>query len=257
MDAPLQLWTGKVMHARLRPVVNNFVYRAFWLKLRIDVPVEDNALFGIEKTRPLSIRWRDYGARDGSHPLAWVRATLAAEGIAADGAVWLQTFPRLWGYAFNPVSFWYCHAADGSLRAVLAEVNNTFGDWHIYVLTSPDGGPLTADSRPHCRKLMHVSPFCAITGHYEFRIAANSVTIDFHDAEGCLIKTAIAGTAQAASTSNLLRAIAAHPLMSFGVMARIHWQALRLFWKRLHFYRQPGLHRGEVSRSETRLENKA
>lgn len=250
MASHSQLFLGKVMHARLRPRVNQFVYRVFWLKLRLDETPASNWLFGINCARPLSIRWQDYGLRDGSHPLVWARHTLAQQNIKATGAIWLQTFPRIWGYVFNPVSFFYCHDEQGGLRAVLAAVNNTFGDWHTYVITAPDGGAIDSDSTLICQKLMHVSPFCAIAGHYEFRFTAHAAHIDYHDDEGLLIKTAISGQAYPASSAHLLRALASHPLQSLGVMVRIHWQALRLWLAKIPFHRQPGLHRGGVSRSE-------
>jgi hypothetical protein len=85
--------------------------------------------------RPLSLRTRDYGPRDGSDLELWMRTLLAEQGIAADGEIWLQTFPRVLGYAFNP-SAWHCHDAHGRLRAVLAEVN-TFGETHRYLLRWP------------------------------------------------------------------------------------------------------------------------
>ncbi len=256
----LQLWHGHVMHARLRPVINRFVYRVFWLRIRMDQPPAGNWLFGINVWRPLSINWRDYGRRNGSDPLQWVRETLASQGIDAGGAIWLQTFPRQWGYAFNPVSFWLCHDAAGALRAVLAEVNNTFGDWHTYVLTAPDGGSITAGTQPRCRKLMHVSPFNPMTGHYTFRLNEKNdqsrVAIDYDDGQGCLLKTAISGWQRPATTRTLLQAMVSHPLLTLGVIVRIHWQAWHLWRARLPFYRQPQKHQGGVSCTDPGLENR-
>ena len=250
LTSHIKLHRGKVMHARLRPKLRRFTYSVFWLSLRLDQDLQSSAILGINSARPLSIRWRDYGLRDGNHPLAWVRATLAEQGIAADGMIWLHTFPRIWGYVFNPVSFYHCHDASGHLRAVLVAVNNTFGDWHIYVISTINGGVLDTAARPEWRKLMHVSPFCAMQGHYQFQFGEQSTQIDYHDNEGLLIKTAISGNAELANSSSLIRALLSHPLQSFGVMLRIHWQALRLWLSRHPFHRQPGLHRGGISRSD-------
>ncbi len=256
----LQLWQGHVMHSRLRPTVNRFVYPVFWLRLRVDTPPPTNWLFGINRARPLSIHWRDYGPRDGSPPLDWVRSILATHGINANGAIWLQTFPRQWGYAFNPVSFWLCHTADGALQAVLAEVNNTFGDWHTYVLTAPDRGPITTKTRLVCDKRMHVSPFNPMSGHYRFRIldteGQSRIAIDYHDEAGCLLKTAISGRPQDTNVSTLLQAMVRQPLLTLGVIARIHWHALRLLAARLPFYRQPNPHQGDISHAQTQQENR-
>jgi DUF1365 family protein len=109
---------------------------------------------------------RDHG--DGrADALAWFELLLQAEGIDdADGEVWLQTYPRVLGHAFKPVSFWFAHRADGSLAAIVAEVNNTFGERHCYLLPAENvrwGPELVAD------KVFHVSPFCAVEGQYRFR----------------------------------------------------------------------------------------
>lgn len=254
MTESLQLFAGRIMHERLRPVRNRFVYPAFWLRVRLDAPPESSLLFGWNRVRLFWLRWRDYGPRDGSDPLPWLRQLLAGQGMTLDGAVWLQTFPRILGYGFNPVSFYYCHDAAGALRAVLAEVNNTFGDWHFYLLSASDGGPIGAQTRIEARKLMHVSPFCAIEGHYEFQfrqqVDAAAVRIDYFDGADCLIRTAMAGRGKPARDRDLLAAFVRAPLFCFGVMARIHWQAIRLLARRVRFHRQPAPHRGEISRSE-------
>jgi DUF1365 family protein len=128
------------------------------------------AWFGVERARPAQLRFRDHGARDGSPPEPWIRRLLAAEGItAADGEVVLQTFPRLFGFVFNPVSFWFCHDRAGALRAVLAEVRNTFGDHHNYLVAHADQRPISAADTLTARKIFHVSPFFPVAGEYRFR----------------------------------------------------------------------------------------
>jgi DUF1365 family protein len=159
------LCTGTVMHARFAarqsPAAHAFVYPLFFLALPLSrLDEAGNAWFGVERARPASLRFRDHGARDGSPPEPWIRRLLAAEGItAADGEVVLQTFPRLFGFVFNPVSFWFCHDRHGALRAVLAEVRNTFGDHHNYLIAHADQRPISAADRLRARKLFHVSPF--------------------------------------------------------------------------------------------------
>jgi hypothetical protein len=99
---------------------------------------------------------------------------LQREGIRADGEVWLQCFPRVLGFVFNPISLWFCHDRAGKLIAVLAEVNNTFGERHNYLLTHADGRPIRDGETIERRKVFHVSPFMAVDGHYRFRFHARS-----------------------------------------------------------------------------------
>lgn len=238
------LVTGQVMHERLRPLRNRFVYPVFCVRLRLDKLASlKQRWFGVDCWRPLSIRTRDYGARDGSDLDTWMRTTLLRLGIACDGPIWLQTFPRVFGYVFNPVSFWYCHNASGSLIAVLAEVTNTFGEHHSYLLTPPDGEAIGPHTSMQCDKRFHVSPFCPVEGHYRFRLRETDQTsfmgIDYHDANGLLIRTAIAGKHQAFSPAALRAAALGKPWLTLGVVVRIHLQALRLWRSKVRFFRKP------------------
>lgn len=237
-----QLMQGQVMHARLRPAPNRFVYPVFYVRLNLaQLEQAGTRWFGIDRWRPLSVRTRDYGPRDGSSLEAWMRQLLASHGIRADGQIWLQTFPRVFGYVFNPVSFWHCHDTDGQLRAVLAEVNSTFGETHRYLLTlgAADGQHRSIQAS----KQMHVSPFCAVEGHYRFRFRlaqhAHSTSIDYYDQRGLLLRTSVSGRPQALDDRAVLAALLRFPLLGLGIVARIHWQALRLWLKRVPFFRQP------------------
>lgn len=117
------------------------------------------------------------------------------EGVEdASGEVWLHTYPRVLGYTFKPVSFWYCHRPDGSLRTIVVEVNNTFGERHCYLLDEPAyGRELKAD------KVFHVSPFCSLEGGYRFRFMRSThdgvektvARVDYDDAAGPLLETSV------------------------------------------------------------------
>ncbi|TFW16907.1 DUF1365 domain-containing protein [Massilia arenosa] len=239
MTPAAELVTGQVMHLRLRPRRHRFVYPVCYLRLDVDRLGElASPWFAIDRWRPLSLRTRDYGPRDGSALAPWIRTLLREHGLPADGAIWLQTFPRVFGYVFNPVSFWHCHDAAGRLVAVLAEVNNTFGEHHRYLLRVTGTGSTAAAQAP---KLLHVSPFCTTTGHYRFRFraAGAAACIDYHDADGLLIRTAIGGRAVPLSARAAAAALFRFPLLGVGIIARIHWQALRLWLKGTPWYRKP------------------
>jgi DUF1365 family protein len=237
-----ELLTGHVMHRRLRPVAHQFAYRVFFLRLPLS-RLED-APIPVNRPGLCSFHYRDHGARDGSHPLAWIRQLLAREGIHADGEVWLHCFPRVLGYVFNPVSFWFCEDRYGRVQAVLAEVNNTFGEHHAYLLRT--GEALEA------RKMFHVSPFFPVSGRYRFRFEERAglrlARIDYFGDAGPLLYTSISGRPQALTRARLAIAFLTHPLMTFAIIARIHWQALRLWLKRVPFFRKPAPPTEELSR---------
>lgn len=232
------------MHQRLRPVLHRFVYPVFFVRINLAETAQLNsALFGVNRFRPMSLYFKDYGPRDGTDLLVWIRQLLANHAIAADGDVFLQTFPRIFGYAFNPISVWYCHNRQGQLRAVLTEVNNTFGEHHFYLLQTEDRSPIQHQSVLLSKKMMHVSPFCEVKGSYEFRFNERQdnciVKIDYKDAEATLINTAIIAKKIPFSVTNLIKVLLRQPLMTIGVMWRIHWHALLLWRKRVPFFNQP------------------
>ena len=243
-SAPALLIRGQVMHERLRPARNRFVYPVFYVRLNLSRLDELNSpWFGIDRWRPVSLRTRDYGPRDGSSLTSWMRATLADAGIEADGEIWLQTFPRIFGFVFNPVSFWYCYDQQEHLRAVLAEVNNTFGETHRYLLAAKDNSGIEAHSIMECKKSMHVSPFCEVRGVYRFRFrdtpSSTFVGIDYHDDDGLLIKTAIGGHVHILQSQQIARVLMRQPFLTLGIVARILWQALKLWTKRVPFFYKP------------------
>ncbi|MEP7303833.1 MAG: DUF1365 domain-containing protein, partial [Caldimonas sp.] len=180
----------------------------------------------------------------------------------ADGEVWLQCYPRVLGFTFKPVSFWYCHRADGTLAAVVVEVNNTFGERHCYLLCGP---ALGFGREVRASKDFHVSPFCAVAGDYRFRFlrtdlhppgaaprrdpARTVARIDHHDASGVLLRTSLSGQLEPLTARRIRAAFVSVPLLTLGVVARIHWQALRLWLKRVPAFRKPDPPGSFVTRS--------
>ena len=261
-DAPNRalIGLGHVWHRRLRPVTHALRYRSYFLMLPLRSlraqPAAESFAWRRNRFGLLSFHDRDHGV-GGPDALAWFDDVLHAEGIHdADGEVWLHTLPRVLGYAFKPVSFWYAHRADGSLAAVLAEVNNTFGERHCYLLSGPT---LRWGVELQASKTFHVSPFCQVSGHYRFRFdrslsprqAGREHTIarvDLHDDAGPLLQTSVSGTLYPLDRATALRAFWSVPLMTFGVVARIHWHALRLLLKRVPFFSKPGAPKRFVTR---------
>jgi DUF1365 family protein len=243
--AVAQIATGVVRHRRLRPVANAFEYRTYFLMLPMR-RLRDQPCAALARNRfgLLAFHDRDHG--DGrSDALAWLDELLHAEGITdADGEVWLQTYPRVLGYVFKPVSFWHCERADGSLAAIVAEVNNTFGERHCYLLA---GEQLGYGRDLRARKVFHVSPFSHIVGGYRFRFMRSAsrdgercvARIDHEDADGALLQTSLSGRLAPLTPASARAAFFGMPMMSFGVIARIHWQALRVWAKRVPYVKKP------------------
>ena len=240
MNQP-QIGTGVVRHRRLRPQGHAFEYPTYFLMLpmRSLRSAAPNALprnrFGL-----LSFHDRDHG--DGrADALAWLDDLLASEGVHdASGEVWLHTYPRVLGYVFKPVSFWHCQRSDGTLAAVVVEVNNTFGERHCYLLA----GPTLAYGRElQAQKVFHVSPFCAVQGRYRFRFMHTPdrtvARVDHDDDSGPLLLTSVSGHLAPLTARALRAAFFGMPLMTFGVILRIHWQAVRLWIKRVPLVSKP------------------
>ncbi|MFN3586320.1 MAG: DUF1365 domain-containing protein [Moraxellaceae bacterium] len=252
MSRPDWLYHGTVAHARLAPVTHRFRYPALFLC----VPLSERArlrsrLFSLDRFNLFSLHVADHG--DGGDPERWIRDVLRQHGLcAADGEVWLQTMPRVLGFVFNPVSFWYCHDRAGELRAVLCEVNNTFGERHCYLLTAPNNGVIGNDSELQARKVFHVSPFFAVQGEYRFRFmvsgARRTVCIDYHDEDAPVLKTVITGIPGTLDDRALVRAFLAFGWSTLMVVLRIHWQALKLWRKRVTFHRKPEPPLKEITR---------
>ena len=252
---------GHVWHTRLRPRRHRFIVPTFFLLLpmrTLRAQPEAAGVLALNRRGALAFRDADHG--DGRSPaqggaLAWLEALLHSEGIdGVDGEIWLHCYPRVLGYSFKPVSFWYCHRADGSLRAIVAEVNNTFGERHAYLLDAPQYG-----QELRARKVFHVSPFCPVEGGYRFEfkrggaqgLQSTRVRIDFDDAQGPLVLTGVAGRLQPLDAASRRRALWHYPLLTLGVMARIHWHALLLWAKRAPFHRKPAPPTQPVTRSST------
>jgi uncharacterized protein len=242
------LGRGHVRHQRLHPVAHRFAYASYFWRLPMR-SLEKMPCPALHRNRWGAMSFHDADHGDGrENSLHWLDALLAEHGIVdAQGEVWLQCYPRVLGYVFKPVSFWFCHRLDDSLAAVVAEVNNTFGERHCYLLSGPDlawGRVLSAN------KGFHVSPFLAVQGQYQFCFMQRQGTaqhpshclarIDHTGPDGrLLLRTSVAGQLQPLTRRNLRAAFWGVPFMTWGVMLRIHWQAWKLWRLQVPFFRKP------------------
>ena len=155
--------------------------------------------------------------------------------------IWLQTMPKMFGYAFNPVSFWFCKK-QSCLDAVLCEVNNTFGERHFYWLCPAKG--IHSEQWLKAQKVFHVSPFFPVEGYYQFRFRLtgqkNHIDINyFGDDNDLRLVTWVAGELAPIEQASFIRLFVKYGWMTLLVILRIHLQAVYLFIKRARFYRKP------------------
>lgn len=239
---------AKVMHKRLLPRINAFTYGIYYMSVPLSAPerLQDGWRFGVNRAGLMSFHARDHGDRvAGADLRVWARRLLDSYKITvADGEIELVAMPRILGYVFNPVSFWLCHDRTGHLRAVICEVNNTFGETHSYICAHDDQRVITADDWLDGQKVFHVSPFLPRDGTYRFRFNAQhsglGIWIDHYDAAGQKkLLTALTGQWVDYSAASRQRAFWRHPLVTLRAIFLIHWQALKLLSKGVRYIPKP------------------
>ena len=247
-DEAAALYFGDVMHARLKPMGHRFTYRVMSLLIdldRLDEADRLSPLFSVNRAGLYSFQEADHGERDGSSLRAYAGRCAASRGIdLTGGRVTLLCYPRLFGYTFNPLSVYFCYLADRTLALMIYEVRNTFGDIHPYVLKVQPGDISPAGLRQEQDKLFYVSPFIGMTMHYRFRISPPGEDVKLRiletDRDGPLLAATFAGRRRPLTSAALLRSFAALPLLTFKIIAAIHWQALRLWIKGARLVPRPG-----------------
>ena len=240
-DAAAALVRGTVMHARLKPVGHRFTYDVFSLLIdlgRLDEADRQSPLFRVNRAAPVSFREADHGPRDGSSLLDYVGRVLAPAGIDLDGGrVLLQCYPRILGTVFNPLSVYFAYDAAGDLKACIYEVRNTFGENHTYVAPVGEGELTPAGLRQERGKLFYVSPFNGMEMRYRFRVRPPTDTLAIRiletDPDGPLLAATFIGSVNGLTTTSLLAALGAVPLLTAKVVGGIHWEALKLWLKGL------------------------
>jgi uncharacterized protein len=246
-------YSCRVMHRRRVAPFYRFVYRVFYLLLDIDrigAAAQGVRLFSHNRFNLLAFHDRDHG--DGGGQLRpWAETVLAGGGIdLAGGRIRLLALPRLLGHAFNPISLWYCEHRDGSLRAVIAEVRNTFGEKHCYLLGA-DGAPMAYEAPLEKDKDFHVSPFFDMEGRYCFILGepGERLRVALHESRQGqpILDASVAGERRALRDAAILKLVALMPLMTLKVIVGIHWEALKLWLRGAKFHRKPAPPRLDVS----------
>ena len=242
---PASIAFGEVRHQRFLPTRHHFAYPAFFLRIPVHLMAGQRSgglVYGFNRPALLSFYDRDHG--DGSGTLDWITELLADGGLPAPAALWLHTFPRILGYVFKPVSFWFCVDAQGHHYAIVAEVHNTFGERHCYLIAQEDGQPLKAGHEHRASKRFYVSPFFEVAGSYRFRFltrgARTCARVDYDGPDGTrLLSTSLSGALQPLCLRSAWRALLRYPMFTLGVIVRIHWQALKLWRLRVPFVQKP------------------
>lgn len=242
-----RIYETQVAHTRFAPLRHSFRYRVGYLLLDIDrLGALDRRLRLFAWNRPglFSFHDRDHGPRDGSALRPWIEQTMLEHGVdIRGGRIRLLCFPRVLGYAFNPISLWFCDDAQGRAAAVLCEVRNTFGEYHSYLLPPGHDGLFEWGATHYKAKCFHVSPFLATAATYAFRLQAPQRRMSLHirerSAGRVVFAAGMTGVARSLDDAGLLRLFLRMPLMTFRVFAMIHWQALKLWWRGAPIYRKP------------------
>lgn len=248
------LLIADVAHRRPQPRENTFRYSVYYLCFPLSRMNELSLpCLSVDKPNLFSYRQRDHGdpARGNE---SWIHGVLQEWGLKAvtDGEITLLTMPRLFGYVFNPVSFWFCHDRKEQLRAVLCEVRNTFGERHCYLCYHDDHRPIAPDDWLTSQKVFHVSPFMEITGEYRYRFDLRDgrvgVWINHVTSDGDMLYTSLTGRRVPLTSTRLMGCFLRYPLVTFKVITLIHWQALKLISKGVRYRRKPAPPEEEITR---------
>ena len=231
-----KIYKGKVIHRRFKPKEHYFKYSVFSLLIDLD-ELEDIqkeiSIFSYNKFNIISFFDKDHGERDSSSLKNWVYSNIKTLGIEEEVKIKLLCYPRIFGYVFNPLSIFFVYDKNSKLIAILYEVKNTFGEQHTYVFKTNDEKVI----QNNCKKQFYVSPFIEMNCEYSFKILKPeeqlSVVINQSDEEGKLLFASQDGIAQEFNNKNLIISFLSHPLMSFKVIAAIHYEAFKLWIKRI------------------------
>jgi DUF1365 family protein len=239
------IYESRVFHKRLKPKQHRLAYRVFYMLLDLDELDQMHRRlrwFSVNSFNVFSFFDRDHGSGTNEPLRSWLDRQLAEAGINLNGGrAKILCLPRIFGYVFNPISVFFCYDADESLRAILYEVSNTFGQRHNYLaeISGDSAGAL----KHSCEKRLYVSPFMEVAGRYHFTVKppGEKLTVHIHqtDAEGPILDAWIKGSRSSISDASLLNKLVRYPLLTLKVIAGIHWEALKLLIKGVDLKTRP------------------
>jgi len=241
------LYPGEVMHHRLKPFGHRFTYKVFSLLIDIDRLPElgrMSRLLSVNKGNLASFHESDHVERQGETVRQFADRLLAGAGLGDKASrILLLAYPRIFGYVFNPISVYFCYDVDERLIALIYAVRNTFGERHTYVAPIEPGDLTEAGVRQSRTKIFHVSPFIDMGARYNFRILppGKAVRLRIHETERGepLLAATFVGEARTLDTRTLAICLLQFPLMTWKIVAGIHWEALKLWLKGARFHRSP------------------
>jgi cyclopropane-fatty-acyl-phospholipid synthase len=231
-----RIYTGTVTHVRLRPVRHQFVYPACYYGLDLaELPALGKLapVFGYNAMALAMVRDSDYLGRSGGSIGEKFKAFLTARGLAAEVArVELMTVARCCLYAYNPVNFYLCYRIDGSLKCAAAEINNTYGETHLYLLDQPVRAGRDYQAAFRAKKEFFVSPFFDLRGDYVFRFARSEektrIQVELWREDRLALWARLCGQGAPLTRGSVLRAFVQSPMSAALTIPRIIWQALKL-----------------------------
>jgi uncharacterized protein len=236
MNLRSSIYSGWVMHRRHVPRPHSFRYRVWWMLVDLDELADLNRslrAFSHNRFNLFALRDSDYGHGTGSLR-GYVESRLSEAGLQHAGArIELLTMPRICGYAFNPLSIYFCRDASGRIAAIIYEVHNTFRERHSYVMEAAEDD--SGIVQQTIDKAFYVSPFMGMAMRYAFQVrppaASLSVSITGSQAGEAVIHAALRGERVPLTTFTLLYLGVTHRLMTLKVIGAIHWEALRIWLK--------------------------
>ena len=232
-----KIYTGKVIHKRFKPKEHYFKYNVFSLLIDLNELEEINKyikFFSYNKFNIISFYDKDHGDRDGSSIKLWVKKNLRNIGIMTeDISIKLLCYPRIFGYVFNPLSTYFIYNKYSELISIFYEVKNTFGEQHTYIFKAQDEKTI----QNKCKKKFYVSPFIEMDCEYHFKTLNPreqlSVVINQNDKDGKLLFASQDGISKDFNNKNLILSYLTHPLMTFKIIGAIHYEAFKLWAKRI------------------------
>ena len=246
-DEPASLYFGKVMHARMKPREHRFTYKIFSLLIDLDrySEVEKNCrLLKINRPGMVSFHEKDHGDRDGTPLRKHVNRLMREGGLPCPTKVLLWCNPSIFGYTFNPLSIYFCYDEFEKITALIYQVHNTFGESHSYIARIDENNESSpAAIKNSTRKSFYVSPFLDMNLRYDFRIQPPSellrIRILEHDDDGPILSATFSGERSELNPKNLALGIFTTLGLTWKIVAGIHFEALRLWFKGVRLRSRP------------------